>query len=273
MRTALRVLAVFVVLALVALAVIGLRRPEVNIASVSVTGTHHTRADVLEHTISGILSGSFFFLIPRTSAFFYPKREVLQSARRSFPAIKTVSIARAGFTTLQVSVSERLPVALWCAPEKSAPDAREQATSTAEQQYSIASSRAPCYLMDTDGFVFAEADGDYSEFMRYQGGGVAGSAIGETFLDGAYPALRVFVADVAGATAREPLAVLVDEHRDVFVSFKNGGELRFAIKNANSALLENIASVFASKRLQSDDVLDYADFRFGNKIYVKFEGE
>lgn len=232
--------------------VMGLRMSEVNIASVSVAGTYYTDEKVVLNMIDGMLGGSYFFVIPRTNTFLYPKSAIERDIYSLFPTVREVRFSRIGFTGLSVTLVEREPHALWC---------------------SSVESDSPCYLMDEQGFVFAKTNSNEQNFVLYSGN-VHGEPLSQTYLEGTYPKLASFVQNLITATNRKPLSVTVDEHNDVVVAFEDGGEVRFTADRADEALLDNIASVFASRRFQSDDeILEYADFRFGNKIYVKFKDE
>ncbi|MFQ5541157.1 MAG: cell division protein FtsQ/DivIB, partial [Candidatus Paceibacteria bacterium] len=232
--------------------IIGLRQPEVNIQTVTVRGTHYANEQILRHLINNALAGHYLFFIPKTSTFLYPRQAIERDALALFPAVESLDIRRDSFTALSVFVLERKTDALWC--------------------HSFAST-SPCYLMDETGVVFEKTDTRYESLITYTGPMGAGSPLGAAFMSGDYPALRVFVHDIERATGRTARTVSLDEHEDITVMFGEGGELRYARKDASDALLQNIASVFASSRFRSDDELEYADFRFGNKVYVKFREE
>lgn len=245
-----------VLLSLVVGALIGLRRPEIAIQSVEVSGTHYTRADLVKQGADDLLAGYYFFLIPRANAFFYPHDRIVKDIMGLFKPVQDVRVYRDGFTSLRVDITERTPIALWCGPGEAPPD---------------------CFLMDEGGFVFNVGEAaSSSPFVRYEGrlsGDLGGSPLGNTYLPGEFAAFREFLGKLALATGRTIVRVSVDEYEDVFVFFKEGGEIRFTKAGMRASLLDNIASVFASDRFHSDDVFEYADFRFGSKIYVKFEGE
>jgi len=227
------------------------RMPEVNIASVSVSEGAYVRSDLLQKLALDMLGGHYFFVIPRSNTFIYPKTSITQDALTLFPALKDITVRRNGFTALSITFTERTPDAEWC----------RGVGSTSE-----------CFLMDADGFVFTRSHLP-NETLRTYSGAISGEPIGTTFLNSGYPALERFVSDIERATNRSARSVSVDANSDVFVVFADGGELRFARSRLGNALLESINSVFASPRFHSEERLEYADFRFGNKIYMKFEGE
>lgn len=259
----------FAVLALLASAVIGLRRPEITIASVEVFGTAIAREDLVHRQVTDLLHGSYLFLIPRANTFFYPHARIVKDIKSTFLPVKDVRVSRSGFTALSVRVKEREAAALWCRPASNA-----QPADVATEAEEAAGAPTRCFLMDEDGFVFAPAQGDTApaELLRFLGK-LSADPLGETYLSGSLGTLRIFLDKLARAAKRTPGEVLVDEHDDVYVRFAESGEVRFTRADQSDALLDNIASVFASSRFAEDDELDYADFRFGSKIYVKFVGE
>ncbi|MEK9176695.1 MAG: hypothetical protein AAB923_00190, partial [Patescibacteria group bacterium] len=98
----------------------------------------------------------------------------------------------------------------------------------------------------------------------------AGGPIGNTYIPEDFAALKSFVEEVSSTARRTPSSVLVEESGDVSLTFLQGGVLRFVRSADRHALLENIASVFSARPIGADEALEYADFRFGDKVYVKF---
>jgi cell division septal protein FtsQ len=222
------------------------RLPDVTLSSIEISGENFTTASDIEKVVRDQLAGSYLFLIPRQSGIFYPKSDIERALKESFVPINQVSIHRDSFTTLSVSLQERVPVARWCI--SSALD-------------------SPCYLMDEAGLLFTRSDTNVQNLFTYEGGDFQ---VGDTFLEGNLPSLREFIDKLPLATKRTPEKITVDTNNDVFVHFVDGGELRFVFGTDPGLLLENITSVFSSKRFATNEALEYVDFRFGNKVYVKF---
>lgn len=225
------------------------RLPEVTVAVVTVEGTHFAKEALVKEVVLGQLKGSYVFLVPKRNTFVVPEGSIKKELLSVFPAIQDVSFNKDSFNSLSVTVSEKEPLAKWC---------------------SNFSSTSPCYLVDENGFVFAPEEG--GGYVTYSGT-IEGSPVGNTFLEGGFKKLHTMISELEKTTNRTPDRVVVDEHDDVTVLFKEGGEVRFVRMFDESILLDNIASVFASRRFKTDEQLLYADFRFGNKVYVKFVGE
>jgi cell division septal protein FtsQ len=240
------------VLALVALVGVyaGARAPAITIRDIHVDGTHHTNASALEDVVRAELSGTRFFLFPKKNTFFYPKQNIETELQERFAPLSSVSLTRDGFTALQVRVSERDPVAKWCAVN---------ATTT------------PCYMLDAGGTLFITEDAyPGRDFVVFYGEGLT---LGALFLDGEFPELYAFLMALQPIIQKTPYEVVIDTHQDVYVRFSEGGELRFEQGAETALLLDDVVSIFSADRLQRNEPFEYVDFRFGNKVYVKFVGE
>ena len=240
-------LGVLVLIGLVVLLWFGVRRHEVTITSVDVSGTQFIDAREVESLTQETLEGNYFWFVPKRNALFYPKGEIERRLTETFFPINILSIDRDGLKGLLISIEERQMIAEWCS------------TSTT----------TPCYLVDKTGLLFEEANKN-SGTLVYQSEPLE---LGTTFLDGEFFELHNFITTLRTVTNRAAETILVDQHGDVFVFFREGGELRFVRTHDKEALLDNIISTFSSKRFQTDEILEYVDFRFGNKVYVRFLDE
>ena len=241
------------VLGVVALALVGgvayaARLPEVTIAHIDISGARRADAGAIEQTIRSGLSGSYALIVPKDNALFYPRTHLVDAVKEDFESVKSVTITRNGLTALAVAIEERDAIAVWCSME---------------------STSSPCYQMDDQGLLFATVEGS-GDTLVYRSSTLS---MGDTFLAGDFPKLSSFVGKLAATTGRTPTTVTVDGNDDVFVTFKEGGELRFTRAFDPDALVANVTSVFSSKRFSTGEPFVYVDFRFGNKVYVKFVGE
>lgn len=223
------------------------RLPEVTITEVRVDGTAFIDEEAVRAFVHEKLAGSYLWVVPRKNTFFYPEHTIEKTLPDVFLPINLVDVTRDGFTSIVVAIEERQSVATWCA-------------STA--------SSSPCYLMDSTGFLFEE-ETESPGVVTYVGG-VSGEPLGSYFIDGEFPVLRDIIDGMHAATNRSVAQVVIDEYDDIYVYFREGGEVRFVRAYEPKTLLDNIASVFSSRRFETEEYLEYADFRFGNKVYVKF---
>lgn len=243
------VLGTLVGIGLIVLLWFGARAHEVTITSVDVSGTHYIDTRAVESLAQEKLDGSYFWFVPKRNSLFYPKGEIERTLKETFLPINILSIDRDGFRGLFISIEERQPIATWCG------------TSTT----------TPCYLVDKTGLLFEESTEVLSGTILYRS--VPEVSLGSVFLNGDFFELHGFITTLQTTTSYSVQEVLIDEYDDVFVRLREGGELRFVRSDNKEVLLDNIASAFSSTRLQTNEPFEYIDFRFGNKVYVKFINE
>lgn len=224
------------------------RLPNVTITNVEVAGINTEHAESVKAIAEEKLKGSYGYIIPKTNAFFVPRSEITASILSAFPVAGDVDVSQKDPNTIVVSITERKPAGLWCASLESG---------------------EPCYYIDENGFVYADAESGEG-FIRYFGA-ISGDAIGQTFPD--FASLREFVDRLQGTIERTPESAELLPNDDITIRLKEGGELKFVFTEELDPLLQNIASVFASQSFTSGREFEYADFRYGNKVYVKFKGE
>lgn len=229
------------VIALAGVSVYALHLPTVTITSVTVTDGAYVRADEVKDIAYSFLQGSYALVVPRASTFFYPRSAIVRAIEHAFPAATDVSVTRTSLTALAIRVTERAPAARWCGDE--------------------------CYFVDESGVIFAPAESVSG--IQYRGS-VNGTPVGQTYLDGGFPTLADFVGKLGSGIGRTIERVTVSADDDVSVVFADGGEVRFDRADIGDALLNTIVTTFHSKGFMTDRPLDYADFRFGQKVYVKW---
>lgn len=228
------------------------RIPETKITSISVSDTTYVHAGALEHVAQKNLAGSHFFLIPRTHTFFAPLSSIRREIENSFPAVKRAIVRRDGMRAITISVTEETPAFLWCRAHEGASES--------------------CFYMSDRGYVFAPAPVAVPTFVRYAGG-IVGDPIGSWFLEESFQDLHKVVEQIARVVDERVTFVSVDVHNDVTVTFASGASLMFVRTAHTETLLDAIASVFSVQRAHERRSLEYADFRFGNRVFVKFHGD
>ncbi len=238
----------------------------ITISEVTVSGTNLVSADEVKQSVMAKLSGSYAYLIPHANTIFAPFSGIRDAVLSSFPPVATVSVSRNGWNALEISVTERESVALWCAgiPPGEISNDNNQASASASD------TKNGCYLMDGDGFVFAPSAEDPS-YVHYFGE-LSGNPIGKKYLDGGFASLQKTLKGIGESVHRTPTEALVDnKNQDVSIAFAEGGVVRFVRATDSVSTLQNIASVFASQNFKDHSDFEYVDFRFGDKVYVKFK--
>ncbi len=259
-------LTIFVLLVIVALAGWLLRHPEVTISSIVITGNNLTPTEDIEVLIQDELDSSYALVIPKRSAFFYPKNKLITTIDEAFARIEGVVVRQKNFTTLRIDVAERSPFALWCGKEFVEDGERF----------------GDCYFIDDQSYVYASApDFTGNVFFKYFGALALAdndredAPIGSTYMSeqdffGIRPFIGAFE-DLGYA----PLSLTRMDDGDFELRMDDGAKIIFSSDTKLSILLDNMESILDSDsfREAKDQPLEYIDLRFGNKVYYKFQEE
>lgn len=234
------------------------RIPAVRVSAFRVTGAAPVEAATVTAAAEGGLSGSFFFFFPHSNTFFYPRAALARKLLSEFPQFADVAVGVAGFRAIGISVTERVPAALWCEGAAAAPGA--------------------CYLMDGSGYVFAPAPSADSS-LRFFGALPSGSPIGgRYFASDRFSRLRAFAAAVA-ETGLRPEAISWLSGDDFILETDGGPEIIFSETGADPAVAaSNLKALFANGIFSAGGgsgeslarVL-YVDLRFNNKVFYKLK--
>lgn len=225
--------------------VYGISRPEVLIHSISVSGANRLDAQSIERVVEEAMQGAYLGIIPRASTFVFPREAVRRTLLETFPPLADVSLARNGFTSLTVSVHERAPVARWCSLSED------------------------CFVVDAVGMLFDAPGESERGLILYTS--QDDLRLRSVFYDGGFSHLAERIERVSRAALRTPVQVRIDGP-DARVLFAEGGEVWFETGAASPHLEENVRTVFSSRGITERE-FEYVDFRFGNKVFVKFVGE
>lgn len=219
------------------------RLPDTQIKKLTIDGVELLEVVDIQETVQGNLQGSYAYILPRTNIFLYPNASIEHAILSTYPEVKEVAVKRDGFSGLHIQVTERELSAYWC-------------------------KESSCYFMDKDGYIYRKASLS-SGYTAYSGA-LEGDVLRKTFLDGEFARLHAFVRDIENVTMRTAKSVAINENEDVSLTFADSGVLLFARSDVESRTLDNIASVFGSTKLKNGEHFEYADFRFGEKAYVKY---
>jgi hypothetical protein len=244
-------------------------RPGFQIADIVISGNETTIAEEVKSETRKILSGKYFYLIPRTNIFFYPKHSLQTGLVEKFPQMQNVSLSLNSKRNLVISMSERKAVALWCGMSVSALPAEKT-----------------CYYLDENAFIFDDApvfSGDV--FFEFYGKGDAqqDDPLGKTFLEKKAFTNILDLHNLLEEYGQEVLNIMLSEDGSGEFGTKAGCVIRFNTDQPITTLTSNIDAVFhlydwknatdISKSGNVCEKLEYVDFRFGNKIYYRERGK
>lgn len=242
-----------------------LNTPQLLVAHISVLGRVNASEEAITMAARDALTGSYFGLIPRSTIVAVPNNRVATAVLAHVPRVESVEVSRKGFRGIEVSVTERQPVSLWCGDV--VPNIGELKTATDAGSIPGES----CYLVDATGVIFAESPG-MSEglYPRFWGALEGARPLGARFASlEAYGHLMEFVDHLNAANIKSLGILLVDEEEGELylrdgtkVLFLHSGDL---LKTAQS--LE--ASISSGVIPAGENVLEYIDMRFPDRAYFK----
>ena len=257
---------VFLFAAIITLLAWLIRLPEVTVSESVISGNEITETKDIEGVIISHLEGSYLWLVPKRSTFFYPKRKIEKAINDEFPRIREVSVDKQNFITLVVNVVERKPFALWCG-EKYFKDGENLGNCYFVDEASYIYAKAP----DFSGNVFFKYFGNLSQQSKYKKLAPLGASyMSEEDFSGIRPFIESFndLGFIGASLSRI-------DGKDYELRTESGTIIIFGDDIRLSVLLDNMESILDSDafRENSEAQIEYIDLRFGNKVYYKFVGE
>lgn len=240
--------------ALIALAFYVVWLPALRIDEVRASGAHAQEVQALAQPL---LYGTHLMLVPRSSIFFIPEREIRARILETYPDIEAVSISADGLTTLTVSSLARATAFSWCGTTRDLPF-------------------VSCFETNAEGLVFAAAgptpsgtalrvyaplDADVSTPDYPLRAHIVGAAD--------LPDILRFVKAVQALGAEIDSFAIRGDEADLYT--KAGTRITYVIGHEEQAATL-AATAFPSLTL-NDGSLMYIDLRFNGKVYFKRVGE
>jgi cell division septal protein FtsQ len=260
-RKKVRIIKASCVAALLILVLFGLselsKQSSVTIRDIETQGNVIATHDDVAAVADAALQGNDLWLFPKRDFLLYSKDKVKQAITNAFPVFNSVNVSLKNPHTLSVSVTERVPKALWCAYDGTQPDPLTN----------------DCYLMDASGYIYLKApEFKGNAYVKYYGIIANDNPIGQSYLPNMLSQLAAFTDGVRGlglapvalyANDGEFTLYLADGGRIIFNSDSN---LEDTLANLDTVLQNNLKS-----SSQKDSPIDYIDLRYGNKVYFKFK--
>ncbi|MDO8518135.1 MAG: hypothetical protein Q7S26_02495 [bacterium] len=231
-----------------------------RITMIVVSGASVVPPDAIQALVQQDIAGTYLFAYPKANILLYPKNNIKRQLFTQFPTLKDVDVHAINFHTLDVAVVERQPVALWCADASS----------------------SPCFLLDTDGLVYAPAPSYSGDAYKKYVGGASGALPWQYLTQEEFHALSALVDAVAKKESAETVtSITVDANNDVHLVFGSGPDasmgpgftLLFALHDDTGKIFERFTLALTSTPFTVHQLADfeYLDLRFGDKLYYKLK--
>ncbi len=88
--------------------------PFLRIKTTQIDGSETINTTEIQAKVDELILGTYLYTIPRSSIFVYPKDNIQETILNIFSKIDTVDIDIDGFTTLNITVTERAPEVMVC---------------------------------------------------------------------------------------------------------------------------------------------------------------
>ncbi len=237
------------------LALYGIWRPEVRIQSVTASGPN---AEAIQQTVLRTTWGTYWYVLPRNSIFFYPEADIRKAVQSEFPEVAAVSVSRSAFNALSVTAVPRISAFIWCGPS-----------------YDVASSDGACYDTDAEGLVFKFADSTSTASSSLKiFAPLAGDNLDSPLKNKVVGAQHIpnalrFVKAIRSLNVPVTAISIRDDEADIWVPGPTS--ITYVLGHEEEAAIL-AASAFPTLDF-TDGTIQYVDLRFSKKVYVKRFGE
>lgn len=243
--------------------------PQLRVHEVSVHTEGSLHKDAVASAVHAVLKDSYLHLIPKDSTLFVSSNAIEEDLRESFLRIDAVTVTRKGMQGLDISISEREPVALWCGDV--VPPVAYSAGKVPEEGHEEV--WGDCYLVDQEGFIYAGAPVYTGNmFPRYYGSLERSEPTGQHILaQDEFVRFQKLFTDLS-ASGHVLQAVLLVDERDIELYLEGGMRVLTLRSEVPDLSVRRLLAVLTAGALDPTRVVEYVDMRFENKVYVKYPG-
>lgn len=233
-----------------------------EINKITVTGNDVVNEKDIQDVALEELKGKYFKIFLRNNSIIFPRKSIESSVSRKYKRIADIDVSFDDIHSIKIEVREREPEGVFC--EGSI--------------YKESIEGETCYFLDNDGYIFSKAPKfSGSLFFKFYGGDMADKILGSRYLPeerfkeisfflNAMPSVGAYPISYEWGSSGDSSVVVVPKGEarvDSIILFNNDDDL--------SVIYENLNLVLHDKTFPVEDVvlLEYIDFRFGNKVYFK----
>lgn len=236
----------------------------IQIVEIKVSGNSAVGENEIKKLIEEETSKKYFGLFSKNSRFLYPNDQIEEKILNDLKEIEKIEIKSRGLKALTVSVEERKPNSVWCADKDGNAENKNSENTNS------------CYFLDKEGMIFSKAP-DFSggTYVHYYGLIGTSTPIGKIYFSSVkFKEINSFLNSLKG------LGVIISEfhaetENDYEIYLENGSRIIFDDKQPFEKTLANLESILGEIGIgkglstSSSVKLDYADLRFGNKVFYK----
>ncbi len=228
-----------------------LTRDWISIKEIKINGNETVSSKSIESVAFNRMSRLRAYTLYAGTILTYDKSDIIESLKYEYPQLKYININSRDIKTLNITVKEREPIALWCINQE-----------------------IECYLMDDTGYIYDEVMDlkSYSNLVIYKSE-TLNLTLRNTLLPSAFLQINDFLNTIKDFGIQVTQVEINEEDNEFFVYSSGHPVLRIRLNGD----LTQVAS-YIEATLNAPDYLNYAnsvekveyiDLRFGNRIFYK----
>lgn len=219
-----------------------LRLHNLRIVNVNINGLNEVQTSEVRGFIDQDLAGNKFLLIPKSEIILYSTNNLEKNLQEKFSYIKEISIEKKYPDTLNIDMTGRSPIGLYC--------------------------ESKCYFIDSDGYIYSEApnfsEGVYTVYVD-QINVLGNDALGTQFIDkNSFKLIQDYIKDLKNLNLEVGKVTLIAP-KEIRFDTRQNNYILLSLDKPYEETLQNIKTVF----FQGAETFEYIDARYGNKIYYK----
>ena len=240
--------------------------PKVRISEVVLSGGLLVTEKEIKDESLLFMQGKYFWLFPKNNSFLYNKNELKIHLKEKFKRIDTIDIKLEGLNTIQVSITERKPVAIWC----------RDIVGTSTTIEVVSGFKESCYFIDSFSTVFAQAPSFSGDaYFKFYGLLKDEDPIGKKYIASStgFTSINNFIESVKSLKIK-PISLIGKEEDEFSLLLQGGGEIYFDTRKSLDITFDNLKILLESPELkikQGQLPVEYVDLRYGNKLFYKLK--
>ena len=240
--------------------------PKVRISEVVLSGGLLVTEKEIKDESLLFMQGKYFWLFPKNNSFLYNKNELKIHLKEKFKRIDTIDIKLEGLNTIQVSITERKPVAIWC----------RDIVGTSTTTEVVSGFKESCYFIDSFSTVFAQAPSFSGDaYFKFYGLLKDEDPIGKKYIASStgFTSINNFIESVKSLKIK-PISLIGKEEDEFSLLLQGGGEIYFDTRKSLDITFDNLKILLESPELkikQGQLPVEYVDLRYGNKLFYKLK--